>query len=544
MQRWFFKRRFQRYAYGSDTDSISRLSSTSRSRAGSNASNDSEDFVHIALSYNLAEGKHSFQSVDHTILKHKPCGPACDLQTTMRLWQALPDLVKQSVSTWVEETYKIKSSGWNLHSAIPVANNTPRTRKLLQRLVLGASARETAGGILLVLASSERPYRSGSSTSSERTASSSASNSPKPASKEDVKRLQAELAVMAAEVKLLRTNPVIGADEYMPPIKFKDAVGRQFTFPWRICKTWKGMEGLIKQAFLHVDVIGPHVQEGHYDLMGPDGTIILPQLWETMIRPDWDVTMYMWPLPEPPKKEKKTKKTNPVFEPPIGFDPNSEPIIQPFHEEVIGFGPSTSITKKKGKKTDKSKASNPFSEPILEAYPPMPPMPSESPQSAPVVVEMPSRMRHAALEERIKELDREVFPQRQSTRAAKNVVPEVRRASVKDFNAGGGRISPTGQNDENTKDDRLNDGIVLPGDSDAEDALLDDEALKNKMLMKYAGGVATVDEPEPDVCRNRCSLSLEDDFTDPASSLADRVLIGDVKHSMTSGAHEHTDPDP
>ena len=31
------------------------------------------------------------------------------------------------------------------------------------------------------------------------------------------------------------------------------------------------MEELIKQAFVHVDVIGPHVQAGHYDLIGPNG---------------------------------------------------------------------------------------------------------------------------------------------------------------------------------------------------------------------------------------------------------------------------------
>jgi len=31
------------------------------------------------------------------------------------------------------------------------------------------------------------------------------------------------------------------------------------------------MEELIKQAFLHVDLIGQHVQDGHYDLIGPDG---------------------------------------------------------------------------------------------------------------------------------------------------------------------------------------------------------------------------------------------------------------------------------
>ena len=58
---------------------------------------------------------------------------------------------------------------------------------------------------------------------------------------------------------------------------------------------------MIRQAFLHVDIIGPHVAEGHYDLIGPNGEIILPQVWETMIEPDWAVTMHMWPMPEPPK---------------------------------------------------------------------------------------------------------------------------------------------------------------------------------------------------------------------------------------------------
>lgn len=61
------------------------------------------------------------------------------------------------------------------------------------------------------------------------------------------------------------------------------------------------MEELIKQAFLHVEVIGPHVAEGHYDLVGPNGEIILPKVWETMIEPDWAITMHMWPMPEPPK---------------------------------------------------------------------------------------------------------------------------------------------------------------------------------------------------------------------------------------------------
>jgi hypothetical protein len=98
------------------------------------------------------------------------------------------------------------------------------------------------------------------------------------------------------------------------PIKFKDAVGRKFSFPFHLCATWnvcfhlslrldranicQGMEDLIKQAFMHVDQFSQHVAEGHYDLIGPNGEIILPQVWENMIEPDWSVTMMMWPIPE------------------------------------------------------------------------------------------------------------------------------------------------------------------------------------------------------------------------------------------------------
>ncbi|KAH0537933.1 hypothetical protein FGG08_005415 [Glutinoglossum americanum] len=78
------------------------------------------------------------------------------------------------------------------------------------------------------------------------------------------------------------------------------AVGRKFSFPWHLCNTWKRMEELIKQAFLHVEVIGPHVAQGHYDLIGPASEIILPQVWEAMVQPDWVITMHMWPIPEPP----------------------------------------------------------------------------------------------------------------------------------------------------------------------------------------------------------------------------------------------------
>ena len=59
------------------------------------------------------------------------------------------------------------------------------------------------------------------------------------------------------------------------------------------------MEELIRQLFEHVEEIGPHVHSGHYDLMGPDSSIILPLVWDTTIEPGMKITMHMWPLPEP-----------------------------------------------------------------------------------------------------------------------------------------------------------------------------------------------------------------------------------------------------
>jgi hypothetical protein len=61
-----------------------------------------------------------------------------------------------------------------------------------------------------------------------------------------------------------------------------------------------GVEELIRQASDHIEAIGPFVQEGRYDLVGPDGEIILPQVWEMMIQPGWAIAMYMWPLPDRP----------------------------------------------------------------------------------------------------------------------------------------------------------------------------------------------------------------------------------------------------
>ncbi|KAI2606571.1 hypothetical protein GGR54DRAFT_437965 [Hypoxylon sp. NC1633] len=109
---------------------------------------------------------------------------------------------------------------------------------------------------------------------------------------DDAFRKQALEEAKAKVEEVERRN--LGKDK--APIRFKDAVGRKFSFPYHLSRTWQGIEELIKQAFIHVDVIGPHVQAGHYDLVGPTGDIILPQVWERVIEPDWQVTMHMWPM--------------------------------------------------------------------------------------------------------------------------------------------------------------------------------------------------------------------------------------------------------
>nr|KMM69756.1 hypothetical protein CPAG_06070 [Coccidioides posadasii RMSCC 3488] len=110
----------------------------------------------------------------------------------------------------------------------------------------------------------------------------------------------AEAAAAATEAANMKAAEAVAAataaankpaPEKKKPVKFKDAVGRKFSFPFHLCNTWQGMEELIRQAFLHVDVIGQHVAEGHYDLV-----------WETVVEPDWTITMHMWPIPEKPKE--------------------------------------------------------------------------------------------------------------------------------------------------------------------------------------------------------------------------------------------------
>lgn len=163
-------------------------------------------------------------------------------------------------------------------------------------------------------------------------------------------KTELEAAKKALEEDIAKNKPT--PDSQKAPIKFKDAVGRKFSFPWHICKTWKGMETLIKQAFLHVDTIGDHVHAGHYDLTGPDGEIILPQVWDTMVQPDWEITMHLWPMEE----EKQAPPDLPVDFSHLGLG------------DFMGMPPDGG--KKKPSKKDGKKAKKPGS-PETIMVPPM-----------------------------------------------------------------------------------------------------------------------------------------------------------------------------
>ncbi|THZ26640.1 hypothetical protein D6C89_03632 [Aureobasidium pullulans] len=168
----------------------------------------------------------------------------------------------------------------------------------------------------------------------------------------------AEAAKKAAEAERDANKP--GPDADKAPIKFIDAVDRNFTLPWHLAKTWKGMEALIKQAFVNIEHIGPHVANGHYHLLGPNNEIILPQVWEVVVQPGWDIKMQLWPLPEIEKPM------------PGGFPPDLEPIVVgPQRVPPRNKGNKVSGTKSAGKRASSGPA-------------PPPPPPAPIPQASPL----------------------------------------------------------------------------------------------------------------------------------------------------------------
>jgi hypothetical protein len=111
------------------------------------------------------------------------------------------------------------------------------------------------------------------------------------------------------------------------------------------------METLIKRAFEHVDVLGPLVDQGHYDILGPDGEIILPQLWETMIEPDWAISMHMWPIPDSELKD----AGSPLSQPPHPLKNWPRPLGRRAKDSHPRLESDLPLPEPKGRPRDKSR---------------------------------------------------------------------------------------------------------------------------------------------------------------------------------------------
>lgn len=53
-------------------------------------------------------------------------------------------------------------------------------------------------------------------------------------------------------------------------------------------------------------------------MIGPEGEIILPQVWEQYVEPDMSITMHMWPMPEPASDAGQSVRRTGASPPPPG----------------------------------------------------------------------------------------------------------------------------------------------------------------------------------------------------------------------------------
>ena len=57
------------------------------------------------------------------------------------------------------------------------------------------------------------------------------------------------------------------------------------------------MENLIKRSFAHVESMNSKIFRGSYDILGPTGEIILPEIWDSVVKPGWVVELRFWDFP-------------------------------------------------------------------------------------------------------------------------------------------------------------------------------------------------------------------------------------------------------
>ncbi|KAK3899676.1 hypothetical protein C8A05DRAFT_36702, partial [Staphylotrichum tortipilum] len=84
-----------------------------------------------------------------------------------------------------------------------------------------------------------------------------------------------------------------------------DSSGKRFSFPFTLARTWAEFEDLLRQSFTRADSVPREVREGRFDLVDPDGSVIIPSVWDLSVRPGWSVTMRLWKSREEDEREQR-----------------------------------------------------------------------------------------------------------------------------------------------------------------------------------------------------------------------------------------------
>ena len=100
-------------------------------------------------------------------------------------------------------------------------------------------------------------------------------------------------------VRVSSSTPAGSNDIAKEHVHFTDAVGRKYNIPLEQCQSWDSMNELIIREFAHIEALTKPVSQGRFDLQADDGSIILPQFWNSVVKPGIEVNMLLWALQEP-----------------------------------------------------------------------------------------------------------------------------------------------------------------------------------------------------------------------------------------------------
>ena len=99
------------------------------------------------------------------------------------------------------------------------------------------------------------------------------------------------------------------------------------------------MENLIKRSFSHVESMNSKIFRGSYDILSPTGEIILPEIWDSVIRPGWVVELRFWDFRIAEETDRKDPETGAV-----GIAPVIHTIPAAQRQSCIEASPETQLT--------------------------------------------------------------------------------------------------------------------------------------------------------------------------------------------------------